>query len=90
MRNDFEWHEQCALLELEDHILNCKYGGGDRDQEIRIREDDFYDNFQIKMVGDLVKIKWEAPCSWVNCHWHLYYCRMSPVEWKTPFELAEK
>ena len=84
-----EWD---AWIEFEHHILNCEHAPEEyyqRVDEATIRREDFFeDAYQIKMVDDLVKVKWESPCSWVGCVWHLYYCRMSRVDWKTPYEFA--
>lgn len=87
--DELEWD---AWLEYEHHILTCEHGPTElyqRVDEVRILQDGWFEDcYQIKMVEDLVKVKWEAPCTWVGCPWHLYYCRMSRVDWKTPYEFA--
>lgn len=88
----FQEMEWAAWREFDEHIMNCPHGPDEyyqRADEVKIREDEFHeDGYQIKMVDNLVKVKWEMPCSWVGCVWHLYYCKMTRAEWKTPYEFA--
>ena len=90
----FEEHESIAWVEFATHIKECAWGNpsthAQREDEIAIRQEEFFsDAFQIKIVDNLVKVKWEAPCSWVGCPWHLYYCKMSKSDWKSPFEMVQ-
>jgi len=89
----FDEHESMAWVEFAKHIRECTWGNpsslAEREDEICIREEEFFeDAFQIKIVDNLVKVKWEAPCSWVGCTWHLYYCQMSKADWKSPYEMV--
>jgi len=79
----YEEHEYEAVKELREHILSCKKGPkedmDDRFDEADLAEQDLYsEGSQIKFLqGHILKIKWEAPCSWVGCVWHLYYCKLA-------------
>ena len=90
---NFAEMEREARDEFEDHIINCLHGPDkyyQRTDEVGIREDEFYEEaYQIKMVDELIKVKWEMPCSWVGCSWHLYYCKMTrAAQWLTPYEIV--
>jgi hypothetical protein len=80
---NYEEHEWAAVEELREHIMTCKHAGDsdifDRHQEADLAEQDLYSHgSQIKFLqGHILKIKWEAPCSWVGCRWHLYYCKLA-------------
>ncbi len=93
----YEEHEQRAWDRYVEHVLTCSHGPTEdqyyqREDEVRMQADDFEEHcFQIKMVEGMVKIKWETPCTWVGCPWHLYYCKMieAPV-WESPFTIAQR
>ena len=78
----YEEHEAAAHAELREHILNCKKGPdcfSERYSEADLSEQGLREEgSQIKFLqGHILKIKWESPCSWVGCHWHLYYCKLA-------------
>lgn len=81
-------HEHAAVMELREHILNCKKGPdcfNERFSEADLSEQGLREEgSQIKFLqGHILKIKWESPCSWVGCHWHLYYCKLADnIEFK--------
>ena len=83
MSMTYREHECAAVMELRNHILNCKHAKDtptiDKLDEADLMEDALYsDGSQIKFLqGHILKIKWESPCSWVGCHWHLYYCKLA-------------
>lgn len=76
-------HQSAAIQELREHILTCKHAKNvdwqDRLQECDLATTDLLEEGQqIRFIQDgILKIKWEAPCSWVGCHWHLYYCKLA-------------
>lgn len=76
-------HQQAAIEELRAHILTCKKAKDvdsfDRLQEADLATTDLLEEGQqIRfLTGGILKIKWEAPCSWDGCHWHLYYCKLA-------------
>tara|TARA_Y100001938_G_scaffold143415_1_gene216141 strand:- start:624 stop:905 length:282 start_codon:yes stop_codon:yes gene_type:complete len=75
-------HQAEAVRELRKHILSCKHAPSDvvtRFDEAELAETDLYEEGQqIRFLeGGILKIKWEAPCSWVGCGWHLYYCKLA-------------
>ena len=76
-------HEHAAVMELREHILHCKHGDGsshiERLDEADLMEDALYsDGSQVKFLpNNILKIKWESPCSWSGCVWHLYYCKLA-------------
>jgi hypothetical protein len=79
---DYYWHQEEAILELKAHIMNCKHGPQDgydcHDEAELAAQDLLEEGQQIRfLTGGILKIKWEAPCSWVGCHWHLYYCKLA-------------
>ena len=76
-------HQSAAIQELREHILTCKKAK-DVDWQDRLQECDLSttdlleEGQQIRFIQDgILKIKWEAPCPWVGCHWHLYYCKLA-------------
>ena len=76
-------HQAKAVQELRDHILNCKHAPADnyvRHNEADLMETGLYEEGQqIRFIQDgILKIKWESPCAWFGCHWHLYYCKLAP------------
>tara|TARA_Y100000361_G_C11155854_1_gene344094 strand:- start:1128 stop:1427 length:300 start_codon:yes stop_codon:yes gene_type:complete len=76
-------HQAKAVEILRDHILNCKHAPIDietRFDEADLMETDLYEEGQqIRFIQDgILKIKWESPCAWVGCYWHLYYCKLAP------------
>jgi hypothetical protein len=76
-------HQQAAIEELRQHIFTCKHPTNvdsfDRLQEADLSTtDSLEEGQQIPFIQDgILKIKWEAPCPWVGCHWHLYYCKLA-------------
>jgi len=77
----FEDHERAALHEFLTHVRTCLEGEDDIDinQELELSESDFWECAgSIKFLqGYILKVKWEAPCPKVGCHWHLYYCKLA-------------
>lgn len=76
-------HQAAAIEELRQHIFTCKHAENvdlvDKHQEADLATTDLLEEGQqIRFIQDgILKIKWEAPCSWVGCHWHLYYCKLA-------------
>lgn len=90
MSFSFEEHEELAWNDFKAHLFDCEYAPTDERErlyEIELREAEFFEEFQIKMVENLVKIKWEMRCSWVGCPLHTYYCMMANPVWLTPVEI---
>lgn len=79
----YEEHEWAAVAELREHIMTCKHAEDctefDKQMEADLMEEALYsEGSQIKFLqGHILKIKWESPCPWVGCHWHLYYCKLA-------------
>lgn len=80
---NFEDHEWAAFVELREHITTCKHAidctESEKEDEADLMADALRsEGAQIKFLqGHILKIKWESPCSWVGCHWHLYYCKLA-------------
>ena len=78
---NFQDHEQAALHEFLTHVRKCCEDEGDFDVnlELELSENDFWECAgSIKFLeGHILKIKWEARCPVVGCHWHLYYCKLA-------------
>lgn len=89
-------HEHAAVMELRNHILNCKHTRHVTDieklDEADLAEEALYsDGSQVKFLpNNILKIKWESPCSWVGCVWHLYYCKLADnIEFKEIKEVLQ-
>ena len=95
MRMTYRQHEHSAVLELRDHILNCKHAPPsleERFAEADLSETCLHeDGSQIKFLeGNVLKIKWESPCAWSGCVWHLYYCKLANnIEFKEIGEVLD-
>jgi len=82
-------HEHEAVMELRNHIVNCKHAKNtttiERLDEADLMEEGLYsDGSQVKFLpNNILKIKWESPCAWSGCVWHLYYCKLADnIEFK--------
>ncbi len=87
---NFYEHQQRAQEEYISHLRSCAHGhGGLTHADIAMEIECLEDNFQIKMLDNgMVKIKWEMPCQYIGCHWHLYYCRLAAdPSWQQPHEV---
>jgi hypothetical protein len=81
--SDFEEHEQAALEQFLWHIETC---ARKHDSDLRIDDallDEFHGGRQMKMVGEIVKLKWEVSCPFCPL-WAIYYCVMTHAAWKPP------
>ena len=96
-----------VFCELEDetwaryarHIEKCGLNRGIHHDEIRDQVDwmheTFLDEFQIKIVDDnLVKIKWEITCPWLDCYHPLYESYLcdpnSGRGWEEPYAMYQR
>ena len=85
---DYYEHQCEAIAELREHVLNCKHGSiyvHDRYQEADLMVEGLIEEGQqIRFLDSgVLKIKWESPCAWVGCAWHLYYCKLAKdIEFK--------
>ncbi len=92
-REGFYTHQERAQDEYITHLQECDHRGDEilNERDIVIEIDCLEENFQIKMLDNgMVKIKWEMPCQWIGCHWHLYYCRLvADPHFEEPFDIAK-
>ncbi len=89
---NFYEHQQRAHDEYIAHLRECDHRDQDSyldERDVAFEIDCLEDVFQIKMLDNgIVKIKWESPCQYIGCHWHLYYCRLAiDPNWQEPHEL---
>ena len=81
----FSEHEQEALESFLEHIETCarKHGADEPEQETLLEE--FHGGRQMKMVGEIVKLKWEVSCPFCPM-WAIYYCVMTHACWQPPHD----
>ena len=81
----FEDHEHAALEDFICHIQICshKHGADEPEQETLLEE--FDGGRQMKMVGEIVKLKWEVSCPFCPM-WAVYYCVMTHACWQPPHD----
>ena len=81
----FEDHEQAALTDFICHIEICshQHRADVPDEETLLEE--FHGSRQMKMVGEIVKLKWEVSCPYCPM-WAIYYCVMTHACWQPPHD----
>jgi len=81
----FEDHEHAALEDFINHLETCRHKPSFCPRPLDEVHDMFHEGRQMKMVGEIVKLKWEVSCPYQACPmWAVYYCVMTAAEWKPP------
>lgn len=81
----FEDHEQAALEDLINHLETCRHKPSFCPRPLDEVEDMFHEGRQMKMVGEIVKLKWEVSCPYCPM-WAVYYCVMTHACWQPPHD----
>lgn len=81
----FEDHEQAAYSDFINHIQNCAYSHDADAPNPDTLDEEFHGGRQMKMVGEIVKLKWEVSCPYCPM-WAVYYCVMTHACWQPPHD----